>query len=206
MMSAEDENGLIAGTFLPVTPPLEKHNQVLPPRSGPSELVGLVGENGSGKSTLMQIVVGLLGRDGGELERPGPLGYCPQTPMLWDKLTVDEHFALFAHAYGLDDATSERAVTALLESLVVRHPFRERPRAQLMVALYRCGRQSEALQVYREGRERLAEELGIEPGPQLKELELQILRQDRGLLTPASAPAPAAVEPPASAAAPAPAP
>src|SRR5512133_1881205 len=64
------------------------------------ELVGLVGENGAGKSTLMQIVVGLLGRDGGQVERIGGLGYCPQLPMLWDKLTVDEHFALFARAYG----------------------------------------------------------------------------------------------------------
>jgi predicted ATPase/class 3 adenylate cyclase/DNA-binding SARP family transcriptional activator len=92
-----------------------------------------------------------------------------------------------------------------LESLVARHRFRERPRAQLMLALCRSGRQSEALGVYREGRETMAEELGIEPGPQLKDLELKILRQDRGLLTPAPPPAPAAVEPPASAAAPAPA-
>lgn len=84
---------------------------------GAGELVGLVGENGSGKSTLMQIVVGLVGRDGGRVERPGRLGYCPQLPMLWDKLTVDEHFELFARAYGLDDAARERSVEALLEEL-----------------------------------------------------------------------------------------
>jgi ABC-type multidrug transport system ATPase subunit len=81
------------------------------------ELVGLVGENGSGKSTLMQIVVGLLGRDGGKVERRGRIGYCPQVPMLWDKLTVDEHFALFARAYGLDDEARERAVADLLAEL-----------------------------------------------------------------------------------------
>ena len=67
------------------------------------ELVGLVGENGSGKSTLMQIIVGLLGADAGAVERPERLGYCPQVPMLWDKLTADEHFDLFARAYGLAD-------------------------------------------------------------------------------------------------------
>ena len=81
------------------------------------ELVGLVGENGSGKSTLMQIVVGLLAREGGGVWQEGRLGYCPQVPMLWDKLTVDEHFELFARAYGMDDATRERAIAGLLAEL-----------------------------------------------------------------------------------------
>jgi ABC-type multidrug transport system ATPase subunit len=81
------------------------------------ELVGLVGENGSGKSTLMQVVVGLLGRDGGVVERLGRVGYCPQLLMLWDKLTVDEHFALFARAYGLDEQARERAVAELFAEL-----------------------------------------------------------------------------------------
>jgi ABC-2 type transport system ATP-binding protein len=83
----------------------------------PGELVGLVGENGSGKSTLMQIVVGLLKRDAGEIDRPDRLGYCPQLPMVWEKLTVDEHFELYGRAYGMDDADREQAVVGLLEEL-----------------------------------------------------------------------------------------
>jgi ABC-2 type transport system ATP-binding protein len=81
------------------------------------ELVGLVGENGSGKSTLMQIVVGLLKRDGGAVQRPERLGYCPQVPMLWEKLTVDEHFELFARAYGLEETQREQSVTGLIDEL-----------------------------------------------------------------------------------------
>ena len=82
----------------------------------PGELVGLVGENGSGKSVLMQIVVGLLARDDGRVEAPARLGYCPQQPLLWDKLTVEEHFELFATAYGLE-RTASRARDALLDEL-----------------------------------------------------------------------------------------
>jgi ABC-2 type transport system ATP-binding protein len=81
------------------------------------ELVGLVGENGSGKSTLMQIIVGLLKRDDGEVQRPAKLGYCPQTPMLWEKLTVAEHFELFSEAYGLVDHAGEQARDSLLGEL-----------------------------------------------------------------------------------------
>ncbi len=84
---------------------------------GPGELVGLVGQNGSGKSTLLQIIVGLLGRDTGKVEQPDRLGYCPQLAMLWEKLTVDEHFALFARAYGMDDGARRRTVAELLEEL-----------------------------------------------------------------------------------------
>jgi ABC-2 type transport system ATP-binding protein len=83
----------------------------------PGELVGLVGENGSGKSTLMQVIVGLLGRDGGALSVPDRLGYCPQQPLLWDKLTVAEHFELFAQAYALDEQTAAASRDGLLEEL-----------------------------------------------------------------------------------------
>ncbi len=78
-----------------------------------------------------------------------------------------------------------------LEQLVARHPFRERLRGQLMLALYRSGRQAEALDVYRRTRETLVDELGIEPSQELQELERAILRQDRDLQVGRPAPKPA---------------
>jgi YVTN family beta-propeller protein len=72
-------------------------------------------------------------------------------------------------------------LVAELDELVTRHPLRERLVAQLMLALYRAGRQADALDVYRRTRRTLVEELGIEPGHRLKELEQAILRQDREL-------------------------
>jgi hypothetical protein len=59
-----------------------------------------------------------------------------------------------------------------------RHSYRERPRGQLMLALYREGRQAEALEAYRDARTALVEGLGIEPGPRLRELHAAILAQD----------------------------
>ncbi|MEX0698846.1 MAG: BTAD domain-containing putative transcriptional regulator [Acidimicrobiia bacterium] len=89
---------------------------------------------------------------------------------------------------ALEDLTDARldlgrhaSLVADLEALVAKNPFRERLRAQAMLAHYRSGHQTEALRIYRDAYETLAEELGIEPGPELQELERAILNHDPAL-------------------------
>jgi predicted ATPase/DNA-binding SARP family transcriptional activator len=91
---------------------------------------------------------------------------------------IDALLALGRHA----DVVGE------LEALVTKHPLRERLRAQLMLALYRSRRQAEALDAYQSARHALVDELGIEPSPELQELEGRILRQDPSLEVAAPAP------------------
>ena len=92
---------------------------------------------------------------------------------------IDAELSLGRHA----------ALVAELEQWVSRHPLRERLRAQLMLGLYRCGRQVEALATYRETRRVLHDELGLEPGVRLRELEQAVLRQDPALAWPPPVPA-----------------
>ena len=84
--------------------------------------------------------------------------------------SMDAKLALGGHA----------EVVGQLEVLIGEHPYRERFRAQLMLALYRWDRQVDALQAYQDARRVLVEELGIEPGEHLRELERAILAQDPG--------------------------
>jgi predicted ATPase/DNA-binding SARP family transcriptional activator len=85
------------------------------------------------------------------------------------------------------DAGRHAALTAELEALVAVHPHRERLRAQQMLALYRAGRQADALAAYRGARAAL-DELGLEPSAELRSLEQRILRQDPSLDAPRAAP------------------
>lgn len=87
------------------------------------------------------------------------------------ELRIDADLALGRHG----------ELVAELEALAREHPLRERLRAALMRALYASGRQAEALEVYRQARTMLVDELGIEPSPELQELERAILRQDPAL-------------------------
>src|SRR5207237_2884093 len=90
---------------------------------------------------------------------------------------VDADLALGRHA----------VLIAELDAVCVEQPFRERFRAQLMLALYRSGRQAEGLEVYRRTRAFLHEELGLEPARELQELERSILVQDPELALPRDA-------------------
>ena len=80
-----------------------------------------------------------------------------------------------------------RRLVPELERMVAEHPLRERVRGQAMLALYRSGRQADALAAYRTGRAHLVDQLGVEPGPALRGLERAILQQDAALDLPESA-------------------
>ncbi len=84
---------------------------------GAGEVVGLVGENGSGKSTFMKILVGALAADAGSVEVSGRIGYCPQEPVLYERLTCDEHLELFGVAYCMDQQAVNAAADALYATL-----------------------------------------------------------------------------------------
>jgi DNA-binding SARP family transcriptional activator/tetratricopeptide (TPR) repeat protein len=103
-----------------------------------------------------------------EAPRLEELRMTAQEELIETRLILGEHAALIPE----------------LESLVVENPFNERLRGQLMLALYRAGRQADALEVYRQARHFLVEELGLEPSTPLRELEQAMLRHDPAL-TPA---------------------
>ena len=89
------------------------------------EVHAIMGPNGSGKSTLARALAGHPGYEvtGGTVTYDGRLGYCPQVPQLWEKLTVGEHLELFSNAYGLS------ASAAANRSLQLRNGATERSRS-----------------------------------------------------------------------------
>jgi DNA-binding SARP family transcriptional activator len=123
----------------------------------------------------------------------------PLSDFAYERFAQDEITRLDeVHVAGLEDRIEadlalgrHTELVSELEALVARHPVRERLRGQLMLALYRSGRQAEALAAYREARRTLLDELGIEPGRALQELERAILAQNASLET-APAPRPSA--------------
>jgi DNA-binding SARP family transcriptional activator len=117
-------------------------------------------------------------------------------PFAREEIARLEELRLVAHEWRISadlELGRHAELVGELEQLIALHPLRERLRGQLMLALYRSGRQAEALAAYKDARKTLVEELGIEPGPALHELERAILRQDpaleRAVSTVSSAPA-----------------
>jgi predicted ATPase/DNA-binding SARP family transcriptional activator len=150
------------------------------------------GDPGAAATTLRQALSlwrgPVLGDVAAELGSQGPLARLEEQRLAALEQRVDADLALGRHAELVGE----------LEALVTAHPLRERLRGQLMVALYRCGRQAEALDAYRQTRETLAEELGIDPSRVLQDLERAVLAQDPTLdLAPSSDMVPSPLEAPA---------
>ena len=119
------------------------------------------------------------------LWRGAPLADLSHEPAIAAEMRRLEELRLSALEQRIDadlELGGSLELVAELEALIAEHPLRERLRGQLILALYRGGRQAEALETYRETRRVLVEELGIEPSPELRELERAILRQDPALV------------------------
>jgi YVTN family beta-propeller protein len=153
-------------------------------RQGRSELVeGKPGPAAASLRAALRLWRGpALGDLGAELFAQLDAGRLEELRLGATEDRIEADLALGRHA----DLTGE------LEALVAAHPLRERLHGQLMVALYRGGRQAEALDAYRAARQMMIRELGLEPGPALQRLEGAILRQDPVLDPPDPPPAPPA--------------
>jgi YVTN family beta-propeller protein len=126
-------------------------------------------------------------RDAAALWRGPPLAEFAYDPFAQEEIARLEELRLAALEERIEADLAlgrHNEVVQELEQLVARHPLRERLRGQLMLALYRAGRQAEALEGYRDARRTLAEELGLEPGPTLQKLERAILTHDAVLEAP----------------------
>jgi DNA-binding SARP family transcriptional activator len=126
------------------------------------------------------------------LWRGPPLADLASEPGLQNEIGRLEELRLSTLEHRIDadlEAGRNADLIAEIEALIAAEPLREHLRAQLILALYRAGRQAEALEVYRETRRLLSDELGLEPSPALKELEKAVLRQDPAIAVPASVPA-----------------
>jgi len=123
-------------------------------------------------------------REALSLWRGPPLGDLAFEPSLAGDVARLEELRLTVLENRIDadlESGNQTGLVGELEALISEHPLRERLRGQLILALYRGGRQAEALEVYRETRRVLADELGLEPSPELRELERAILQQDPAL-------------------------
>src|SRR6185503_17885290 len=118
------------------------------------------------------------------LFRGEPLADVAHEPFAGPEIRRLEELRLTAAELAIDAelvAGHDQELISEIDALLADNPLRERLHAQRMLALYRCGRQAEALDAYRQARRTLVEEIGIEPTPELRALHDAILRQDPSL-------------------------
>jgi len=130
-----------------------------------------------------------LAREALAMWRPSPLADIAELPFAGPEIRRLEEARLTALDAAIDADLADgrhRDLLPELEALVAEHPWSERLHEQRMLALYRSGRQGEALAAYQQARQELIEQLGVEPGPALQRLHTAILRQDPGLGEPAA--------------------
>ncbi len=121
------------------------------------------------------------------LWRAAPLADVPSELLVREEVPGLEELRLQAEEWRADAALHlgrHDELIAGLQSAAAQHPLRERFHALLMLALYRCGRQAEALAAYQHARHTLIDELGTEPGPELQQLHQQVLSADPALAAP----------------------
>jgi WD40 repeat protein/DNA-binding SARP family transcriptional activator len=138
------------------------------------EPAGAAGANGAARAAL-------------ELWRGAPLADVASEPFAGPEIGRLEELYRRAIELAIDSelaAGRHDEVIAQLEELIAEEPLRERLHAQRMLALYRAGRQSDALDAYRQARETLVEQIGVEPGPELQRLHAAVLAQDPSLDAP----------------------
>jgi WD40 repeat protein/DNA-binding SARP family transcriptional activator len=134
-----------------------------------------------------QLVEGGMPREGLALWRGGPLAEVADEPFAVAEVRRLEELRLTALELAIEQdlaAGRHREVVGELDALVAAEPLRERLHAQRLLALYRSGRQADALEAYRQARHALVEAIGVEPGPELRRLHEAILRQDPELEPP----------------------
>ena len=148
------------------------------------ELVDACGSSGSSARRRANGDAGDAARQALALFRGEPLADIADEPFAGAEIRRLEELRLTAAELAIDAdlaAGRHQEVVGEIEALLADNPLRERLHAQRMLALYRCGRQAEALEAYRHARDTLVEQIGIEPGPELQRLHAAILRQDPAL-------------------------
>jgi WD40 repeat protein/DNA-binding SARP family transcriptional activator len=146
-----------------------------------------LGSGGLDARRFEQLVEGGMPREGLALWRGRPLADLADQPFAVEEIRRLEKLRVTALELAIEQdlaAGRHREVVGELDALVAEEPLRERLHAHRMLALYRLGRQAEALEAYRHARRAVVEAIGVEPGPELRRLHEAILRQDPELEPP----------------------